>query len=273
MIRVPITVATRLPVFERAKVTVLRVSTHVILVLDPSTALAGAVPAVVVFAEAAALDVVAVVGVVLAEVLGVVTVELVLVVVAEFEVLRVVVTVLLVVDGVGLVVVVVVVVWQLLITIGGVVGIEPGTPLVVWADVHELEAVTDPLTGGSGTTRVVPLPAKETGGWLVIVSGDPPDAGVNVTVQEGLFFPPFRSLPGPAGVKLDQVMVADPQVAVACAVCAFTALGRTSTRTMATASKAPPMRSASDLVKAGKGMLWKVGPARVPAIGRSHGRP
>ena len=128
----PVTVAITLPVFDRKKVTVLWVSTHGTLVLDPSTALAGAVPAAVVFAETVALGVVAVVGVVVTEVVGVVTVELVVVAeVAEVEVLCVVVTVLLVVDEVGELVVVVVVVGQLSITIGEVVVIEPEMPLVV----------------------------------------------------------------------------------------------------------------------------------------------
>ncbi len=115
-------------------------------------------------------------------------------------------------------VVVVVVVGQSVIPIGADVEALPSSPSVVCARVHAEDADTSPSTCGSATESVVPPPAKRTDPEKVV--GPPPVAGVNVSVYDAALYPPLPVAPGPAGVNLLQVMVAQPHATDRLAVCA-----------------------------------------------------
>jgi hypothetical protein len=87
-------------------------------------------------------------------------------------------------------------------------------PSRVSAEVHDDDAVTAPLLLGIETVSVDVLPGNDVVPWI---TRGAPLAGVNTISHAGVFSPP---LPFPDALKIAQLKVTDPQVAVALTVCA-----------------------------------------------------
>jgi hypothetical protein len=101
------------------------------------------------------------------------------------------------------------------LVIGIVVEDEFALPSRVCDDVQAEEATTVPFTAGIVTLRLSEEPLNVT--FPLALNGLPPPLGVKTTFQPGVFSP---LLPLPDEAKAVQLIVTEPHVAVAAAVCA-----------------------------------------------------
>jgi hypothetical protein len=107
---------------------------------------------------------------------------------------------------------------------------ELALPSRVCAEVHDDDAVAVPSPLGIGTVSEDVLPAKDVAPWI---TRGAPLAGVNTIFHVGVLRPPF---PLPDALKMAQLKVTEPQVAVAATVCAVALAAKITT--IATASRA-----------------------------------
>jgi hypothetical protein len=106
---------------------------------------------------------------------------------------------------------------------------ELALPSRVCAEVQADDAVATPSPLGIGTVSEEVLPANDVVPW--ITSGAPL-VGVKTIFHVGVLRPPF---PLPYALKMAQLKVTEPQVAVAATVCAAALAAKTAT--IATASR------------------------------------